>query len=104
MSIIRSETVAHRSTRRLAEKYIASFADTLGDTFSWNGSANIPIHVEWAVVPATKGFDIVSTVTSRPADPTCWSCGSTWLQDAGADDTGTPITTCGRCGERQEEE
>lgn len=38
------------------------------------------------------------------AEKTCWSCNSTDIQDAGVDDAGNPATTCGNCGERQEEE
>lgn len=60
-----TEVVAHRSTRRLAEAYIASFADELGDTVRWDGTKDIPIHVVWTVVPAVRGFDIVSTVSPR---------------------------------------
>lgn len=62
---IRVEVVAHRATRKSAERYVAAFANELGDTVSWNGRENIPIHVEWTVVPAAPGFDIVSTVTRR---------------------------------------
>lgn len=63
-----TEVVAHRSTRRLAQKYIDSFADCLGDVTYWTGSESIPVHQEWAAVPSAEGgFDIVSTVTSREA-------------------------------------
>lgn len=35
----------------------------------------------------------------------CWNCGSTApVQLGGHDDAGNQITTCGSCGERQEEE
>lgn len=57
--------VAHRASRSAAERYIAAFANELGDTTRWDGKRSIPIHVEWTVVPAAKGFDIVSTVTPR---------------------------------------
>jgi len=63
-----NETIAHRATRKAAEAYIARFADELGDTVRWNGSADVPVHIQWAVVPADKGFDVVSTVTDRPQD------------------------------------
>lgn len=63
------EIVAHRATRRAAEAYIARFADELGDTARWDGTKDVPIHVVWTVVPAAKGFDIVSTVTPRTTDP-----------------------------------
>jgi hypothetical protein len=64
-TILRTEVVAHRSTRKAAERYIASFADELGDSTSWDGEKDIPVHIEWSVVPADNGFDIVSTVTPR---------------------------------------
>jgi hypothetical protein len=58
--------VAHRSSRKYAEKFIASYGDAIGDTTYWNGSTNVPIHIEWAAVPsANGGFDVVSTVTPR---------------------------------------
>lgn len=63
--IYRTEVVTHRATRRAAEAYIARFADELGDTVTWSGSQNVPVHIEWTVVPADKGFDIVSTVSPR---------------------------------------
>jgi hypothetical protein len=60
-----TKVVARRSTRAGAEAYIARFADELGDTVRWDGSANIPVHIEWTVVPADKGFNVVSTVTDQ---------------------------------------
>lgn len=65
--IYKTEFIAHRSTRRLAEKYIAQWAHELGDTFSHMTKPPTPVHIEWTVVPAEKGFDIISTVTPRDA-------------------------------------
>jgi hypothetical protein len=62
----RTEIVAHRATKRAAEAYIARFADELGDTVSWDGSKNVPIHLAWHVEPAAQGgFDVVSVATPR---------------------------------------
>lgn len=61
-NVIRTEVVAHRATRKTAERYVASFTDELGNVTDGNGQ---PVHIAWAVVPATKGFDIVSTVTEQ---------------------------------------
>lgn len=58
--------VAHRSSRKYAEKYIASFADCLGDYSAWNGRNAVPVHIEWnAVKSPTGGFDIVATTTEQ---------------------------------------
>lgn len=62
---ITTEVVAHRATKAAAERYIASFADVLGDTVRWDGHRDIPVHIEWTAVRVAKGYDIVSTVTAR---------------------------------------
>ena len=67
-AVLRTEVVAQRSTRALAERYVARFSDVLGDTTWWNGREHIPVHIVWEVKPGRKGrFDILSTVTSREA-------------------------------------
>lgn len=63
--VLRQEIVGHRSTRKLAQKYIDRYDDALGDTTWWNGSRNVPVHIDWRIEPAEKGFDIVSTVYAR---------------------------------------
>lgn len=66
--VSRYAIVAHRSTRAYAQKYIDSFADELGDTDYWNGRFNVPIYQTFTIELAPAGgFDIVSTVTERPA-------------------------------------
>lgn len=67
MPVLRTEVVAHRSSRRYAEKWVNDFADTAGDQEWWDGQQGHPVHVVYSVVNCHQsgGFDIVSTVTSR---------------------------------------
>ena len=59
--------ITTRSTRALAEKFIASYGDALGETTYWNGSRDVPVTLTWTPVrnPFTKKWQVVATCTPR---------------------------------------
>lgn len=61
----RVNVVATRSTRRLAEKFVASYADVQGEQSYWDGSKHHPVTVEWTVIPDGRRFAVVSKMTPR---------------------------------------
>ena len=60
-----STVIGHRSTRRNAEKMIASYSDLVGESSVWNGQESLPVLVTMDVVKvASNWFDVVQTITA----------------------------------------
>jgi len=58
-----TSVIAHRSTRRYAEKFVADFSDIAGEQTAWNGRESLPIFVTLDVVKSPSGgFDVLQTV------------------------------------------
>lgn len=82
--------IAHRSSRIWADRFVARYANCLGETDYWNGCESVPVTIVWAVEPVwSGGFDIVSTVTAREVHEECEECGH-YLDQEGHD-VGCPL-------------